>query len=269
MKNTQAPIPTATRTTRRGGSQNPIVFHDYEAYVAKFRNKEHAKTTDDTYTPPDIYEAVLQYVRTLCPLDDKEILRPFYPGGDYQHAEYPQDGIVIDNPPFSIFTQIVRFYTANHIPFFLFGPGMTIMSVLPYCTAVIISHSIRFDNGAQININFATNLLPGDILVTTAKQLDRLIALCPSQLKPHKLPKYTYPDNLLSVSDLQTICLRKGPDYYVLKSYAHLVRKLDNHGLFGHHLIISDKAAKAAKADNDIKVEFSDREKQIVEKLNG
>ena len=35
----------------KGGSQNPIVFHDYESYIAKFQEKE--KTTDDTYTPPD------------------------------------------------------------------------------------------------------------------------------------------------------------------------------------------------------------------------
>ena len=34
----------------KGGSQNPIVFHDYESYIAKFQDKE--KTTDDTYTPP-------------------------------------------------------------------------------------------------------------------------------------------------------------------------------------------------------------------------
>ena len=34
----------------KGGSQNPIVFHDYESYIAKFQEKE--KTTDDTYTPP-------------------------------------------------------------------------------------------------------------------------------------------------------------------------------------------------------------------------
>ena len=35
---------------RKGGSQNPIVFHDYESFVAKFQDKE--KTTDDCYTPP-------------------------------------------------------------------------------------------------------------------------------------------------------------------------------------------------------------------------
>ena len=38
------------RPTLKGGSNNPIVFHDYESYIAKFANQP--KTTDDTYTPP-------------------------------------------------------------------------------------------------------------------------------------------------------------------------------------------------------------------------
>lgn len=38
------------RPTPKGGSTNPIVFHDYESYIAKFANQP--KTTDDTYTPP-------------------------------------------------------------------------------------------------------------------------------------------------------------------------------------------------------------------------
>lgn len=53
--------PSDQPKVRYGGSQNPIVFHDYESYVAKFRDLP--KTTDDTYTPPDVYEAVLQYLR--------------------------------------------------------------------------------------------------------------------------------------------------------------------------------------------------------------
>ena len=56
----------------KGGSKNPIVFHDYESYVAKFQDKE--KTTDDTYTPKDIYEAVLDYVRSIYPMEGKEVL---------------------------------------------------------------------------------------------------------------------------------------------------------------------------------------------------
>ena len=55
-----------------GGSSNPIVFHDYESFVAKFA--ENPKTTDDTFTPRDVYEAVLQYVGEVVDLSDKVIL---------------------------------------------------------------------------------------------------------------------------------------------------------------------------------------------------
>ena len=79
------------KTPPRGGSNNPIVFRDYESYIAKFQSKDHEKTTDDTYTPQDVYEAVLKYVDSIYPLEGKQILRPFYPGGDYEKAEYPSN----------------------------------------------------------------------------------------------------------------------------------------------------------------------------------
>ena len=56
-----------------GGSNNPIVFHDYESYIAKFR--DNPKTTDDTYTPSDIYDAILKYVGEVYDMTDKIILR--------------------------------------------------------------------------------------------------------------------------------------------------------------------------------------------------
>ena len=43
--------PRAKRPT--GGSANPIIFHDYDSFVAKF--KDNPKTTDDTFTPKDVY----------------------------------------------------------------------------------------------------------------------------------------------------------------------------------------------------------------------
>lgn len=119
--------PEVKRPRRDGGSGNPIVFHDYESFVAKF--KDNPKTTDDCYTPRDVFEAVVDYVGRTFGLEGKVILRPFYPGGDYESAEYPENGVVIDNPPFSMFTSIVKFYVARGVPFFLFGPGMTIFSI--------------------------------------------------------------------------------------------------------------------------------------------
>ena len=75
---------------------------------------------------------MVEYVGTITDMTGKCILRPFYPGGDYENAEYPDNGIVIDNPPFSMFTKIVRWYLANDVPFFLFGNGMTIMQICKY-----------------------------------------------------------------------------------------------------------------------------------------
>lgn len=257
-----------------------VVFHDYESYIKKFTKKNNELTTDDTYTPQDVYEAVVAYVDSIYPLKDKQILRPFFPGGDYEHADYPDDGVVIDNPPFSIFTEICRWYSRRKIPFFLFGPGMTIFSVLKYCSVVVGNNRITFSNGAKVRINFATNLL-GDTLVTTAVSLNKTIRDCPSQNKKADLPKYRYryPDELLSVSDFQSIACGD-VDFSVGRQEAVVVNNLDLHpkkSLFGDHLLVSkDFAAKAAAAkvaakrmalDDKIVVELSERERKIVDEL--
>ena len=269
-------VPTAVKRGA-GGSNNPIVFHDYESYVAKFQNKE--KTTDDTYTPPDVYDAVLHYVGTIYDMSGKEVLRPFYPGGDYRHAVYPDDGVVIDNPPFSIFTEICKFYSEAKIPFFLFGPGLTIFSALRYCSVVVISRQITFSNGAKVKCNFATNLI-GDTWVTTAVALDRAIGKCKSQDNAKKLTKYSYPCELLSVSDFQTIS-RGNEDFSIKKTDGLIVRDLDllpkSGGLFGDHILVNTECGRAAgraaeraaeRATAAIPVDLSPRERRIIEKLD-
>lgn len=266
-------VPTVVRRSPSGGSNNPIVFHDYESYVAKFQNKK--KTTDDTYTPPDVYDAVLHYVGTIYDMSGKEVLRPFYPGGDYRHAVYPEDGVVVDNPPFSIFTEICKFYSEAKIPFFLFGPGLTILSVLKYCSVVVICKSIIFSNGASVKCNFATNLI-GDTWVTTAVALDKAIGQLKSQNVTKKLPKYSFPTNLLSVSDFQTI-VRGGKDFEIRKTEGVICRNLDNFpkktGLFGDHILVTTERGGAAerakeRAKETIPVELSQRERRIIDKLD-
>lgn len=260
-----------------GGSQSPIVFKDYDSFVAKFA-ANHAKTTDDTYTPRDVYEAVVEYVSTITDMSGKEILRPFYPGGDYRNAEYPENGVVIDNPPFSMFTKIVRFYTHEEIPFFLFGPGLTIASCCKYCTAVIVPEQITFDNGATVRCNFASNLY-GDTMITTAPLLGELLSRCQSQKPKNPLPSFEYPDELLSVSDMQTIA-RNGEQFSVSRSEAVIVKDLDQHpkkgGLFGDHLLLSKaKTSEKIRAKQQVKertqrgtpISLSEREKRIIQKL--
>lgn len=81
----------------------------YEDFVAKFDDTE-AKTTDDCYTPQEVYNAVLNWVCERCDIAQRPIIRPFYPGGDYINEKYPVNCVVVDNPPFSILSRIVRFF---------------------------------------------------------------------------------------------------------------------------------------------------------------
>ena len=241
-------VKKVAKRTHLGGSSNPIVFMDYEGFLSKFTEK--AKTTDDCYTPKDVYEAVVKYVGTITDLTGKVICRPFFPGGDYENAEYPDNCVVIDNPPFSLFTKICRFYTESGVPFFLFGPGLTILSCCKFCTAVVVANQIKFDNGALVKCNFASNLYD-DLIVTTAPLLDNLILACPSQQSPKELPKFRYPIELLSTSQLQSLS-RGGVLFEVKRSQARIVRNLDlfpkSSGLYGDHLLIGTALARAKEA---------------------
>ena len=169
-----------------------------------------------------------------------------------------------------MFSKICKFYTARHIPFFLFGPGMTIACVCTYATAVISDSAITFENGANTRINFASSLFPG-VALMTAPRLHDLIAACPSQNQKKELPIYDTPDELLSVSDLQCIC-HGGIDFAVRRSECVRVRSLDLHpkrgGLFGDHFLIAKAKAQAkARAKRTIHIPLSAREQRIVERL--
>ena len=72
---------------------------DYDGFVEKFKPK---KTTDDCYTPEPVYNAVRDWVVEEYGLDASKFVRPFYPNGDYENYDYPDDCVVVDNPPFSI-----------------------------------------------------------------------------------------------------------------------------------------------------------------------
>ena len=262
-----------TKKLRSGGSQNPIIFHDYESFIAKFTDKP--KTTDECWTPRDVYEAVVKYVGEVYPLEGKQLLRPFYPGGDYEAAEYPADGIVIDNPPFSIFSKIVRFYLDRDIPFFLFGPALTMSCVCKYgVTAVFTGENIRFSNGAVINISFISNLF-GDIVAMSAPRLGELLAACASQNIKANLPSYSYPAELLRPCELQTMA-SDGVEFAVRRSECRIARTLDNmpkgKNLFGEAFLTTTSIGKAKekakeRAKDVIPVQLSDRERSLIDEM--
>ena len=55
----------------------------YEEFTAKFEPK---RTTDDCYTPPEVYDCVLRWAHREYGFDLAKVARPFYPGGDYERG---------------------------------------------------------------------------------------------------------------------------------------------------------------------------------------
>ena len=174
-----------------------LKFTDYDGFVEKFKPK---KTTDDCYTPPAVYEAVLEYVdRNVTPLEGRDVARPFWPGGDYERHEYPQGCIVIDNPPFSITSQIVRFYVRHGIDFFLFCDGLTCthLSNVPQVALHIVNKSVVFENGAQVMVAFVTNVRPHGERIVLAGELEAALRVACKQPNKEK-KKLVYPPEVVS-----------------------------------------------------------------------
>lgn len=62
----------------------------YSAFIEKFKPK---KTTDDCYTPPHVFEAVLGWVIDRYGIDPEKVDRPFWPGGDFENFKYTEGGV--------------------------------------------------------------------------------------------------------------------------------------------------------------------------------
>lgn len=201
-------------------------LEDYDGFVEKFKPK---LTTDDCYTPPQIYEIIKNWAVEKYGLQGRTILRPFKPGGDYEAEEYPEGCVVIDNPPFSILRGIKDFYIANHVDFVLFAPTLTLFSstdnVVNY---VQVNAPIRYHNGAIVNTSLVTNL--GDNFIETAPDLRRRIVETQkkSPIKANAASKkYEYPEHVISSALLDKYVKHVQP--FVLKrSEAYFVKTLDS-----------------------------------------
>ena len=259
---------------------NKVDKTDYEAFVEKFQIK---KTTDDCYTPPNVYEAVAEWVANEYKLDQENFVRPFYPGGDYERYDYPPGCVVCDNPPFSILADILRFYIAREIGFFLFAPTLTLFSsaIVHYSCAIGVGVHVVYENGANVNTSFITNLeAPG---IRTAPSLYSAVdAENTKNLRTMKkqLPKYQYPAHVITGARLAYLC-KHGLDFRANAGEIFPVSKLDaqkelGKSIFGGGFLLSDmKAAEKAKAEAkaEAKVEakvweLSERERHIIQSLN-
>lgn len=246
---------------------------DYESFVDKFKTK---LTTDDCYTPPNVYEAVLKWVRETCNLGDRPIVRPFYPGGDFVRFGYPQNCVVVDNPPFSILAKIIRWYNDKNIDFFLWSPDLS--GIRAGATLLVTNRNILYHNGADVHTGFCSNLF-GDKLVMTAPGLRNVIAEADkiNRGKDKKqLKRFEFPPSVLRVNDLNKI-VDRGMEFSVSQSEGRVVGNVCNYNTFGNSVLLNDAktaekmrllAVPAVPAVPAVQLTLTAKEKQIIKELN-
>ena len=245
------------------------VSEEYKEFLEKFKPK---KTTDDCYTPDNIYTAVLNWVVAEYGIDRGNIIRPFWPGADYEREHYPEGCTVVDNPPFSIISSICKRYQDNGIAFFLFAPYLTnFSSQTKGITHIITDIDVMYENGATVNTAFLTNLQPG-CEIRTAPSLRAAIYKADRENRKEKkreLPKYSYPPNVVTATMIGYLS-KYGQDVQIATEDCFFIRALDaqrakGKGLFGSGYLISEKAA-AEKAAAE-KWQLSENEIAIIRSL--
>lgn len=245
---------------------------EYDAFVDKFKPK---LTTDDCYTPQNVYETIRDWAVEHYGLQGALVVRPFYPGGDYEHETYPDGCVVIDNPPFSILSQICRFYMERGIRFFLFAPALTLFSIAAgTCNYLPMSCRITYENGADVRTSFVTNL--GAWKIEMAPELWALVDAANTQ-NTHEgsveLPGYTYPDCVMT--PIRIAPTSRWMALRIPASDASFARALDaqreqGKTIYGASFLLSEKATAekaAAEKREQFVWELSDREKAIVAAL--
>ena len=260
---------------------------EYDEFVEKFKPK---KTTDDCYTPPEVYEVIKDWACAEYGIDHAKVVRPFYPGGDYQRFDYSGGKVVVDNPPFSILAEIQRFYLENGVPFFLFCPSLTALSsakTLKQVCHLIVDCSIEYENGAVVKTSFVTSYKGGEVVAETAPDLTKLVNDKVAELRAENaatVPKYDYPVEVLTAAMMNKYA-KYGIEFSVGVDDCEHVSVLDAQrevgaSIYGGGLLLSERAAAeraaaeraaaeraAAERAAATKWKLSDREREMVRKL--
>lgn len=249
---------------------------EYKAFIEKFKPK---KTTDDCYTPENIYATVRDYAVHEYGLQGRTIVRPFWPGADYENINYPAGCVIIDNPPFSIISKICAFYDKNKIDYFLFAPTLTLFSTNNgKSNYVVVGKSITYANGAKVNTSFVTNL--GNEKIFVCPKLFSQLSDAEKESKTEKGIKrhlYQFPDNVITAAILQKLSSH-GIEFSVKAEDALFIRQLDcqkceGTAIYGAGFLIKNSAAAekaaaekaAAMLDPKIILELSDKERKFTE----
>ena len=250
---------------------------EYQEFLEKFKLK---KTTDDCYTPDLVYDAVADWVATNYGVKRDAFVRPFYPNGDYKKEKYPSGCVVVDNPPFSILSEILKYYKEHGVLFFLFAPHLTLFSSSSSSssTALVTGVTITYENGANVNTSFLTNLEPTNIRARSCPSLySEVKAANDANLKQmrRELPKYSYDLHIVTSASISPYS-HLGIDFVMPVEETEAISQLDaqkpsGKTIYGKGYIISERLfAEREKAEREKaeRWELSEREKEIVKKLS-
>ena len=217
------------------------ISSEYSAFVDKFKPK---KTTDDCYTPENVFEAVRDWTCAKYGIDPAAIVRPFWPGGDFERFDYPAGCFVLDNPPFSILARIVKFYQRHGIRYLLFAPALTMFNLIRHGTKCLcVGTTIIYENGAGINTGFVTS--EGEWLVETCPDLHDILEESNkrnARKGKKKVRKLEFPMNVATSARLSWLAVH-GTAFRIRKEDAAWQSNLDNSPTFGGCLLLSERAA--------------------------
>lgn len=259
-----------------------------EMYKYCVTNGRNINSTDECYTPPAVYDTVLDYAVERYRLQGKHIVRPFIPGGDYQKYAYDENDVVVDNPPFSMTTKITKWYIDHNIPFFLFVNGLYGVSLSRglhgKATVIVTNAQVSFYNKGsekRIRLGFVTNMEPKNIIIrgdaTLTNKLNGLV-------DKKSFKRFHYPDNFLKNNDILA-ALQRNVELKLTTDNCLFEDNLDYHkaqmhatsqrmDVFGGGYLVNDKLYAEFKGSlkhdlpNTYRVTLSTREQKIIEQLN-
>lgn len=252
-------------------SKQKTRFGDYQSFVEKFKDK---KTTDDCYTPAPVYDAVVKWLIDEGLIEkEARIIRPFYPGNDFTKFDYPKGSVVVDNPPFSIYSFICRWFARNGIKFFLFGPQLTLIVDIVGVCFLPVTANIVYENGAKVSTGFATNLINGLKLWTAPSLRKAIHAALPKNTK--KLSKIKFPLNVISSAHAGKYATA-GVDLKIREAGCCVIKKCGGKQIFGSALLLSERevaereVAKREVAEREVaeRVELSEKEYELLRQLD-
>ena len=187
----------------------------------------------------------------------------------------------MDNPPFSILAEIIKWYDDKNIKFFLFAPTLTLFSSSSSSCALPCGGKITYENGAVVPTSFVTNLENNRIRVIP--ELYKIVEAANEENQKQykkKLPKYKYPNEVLTAAMCRYMCehdtaltIKREDSYHYRQLDAQ--KEKDGSAIFGSGYLLSEKAAaekaaaeKAAAEKAAAEVwELSEREKEIIRSL--